>query len=169
MKQRRRSSLIESIVNVIAGVGVATATQIIVFPWFGLYVSLADTGEIAAIFTAVSIVRQFCLRRLFEHLRVEWSPAMTLATGSARAPIADRGNDLYETPEVATEALLRVENLPPVSGSLPVALALSLGCYAGMATPSSPQISSTTIPPTKKHPDGISFLSGTCRSASKRS
>ena len=70
MKQRRRSSLIESIVNVIAGVGVATATQIIVFPWFGLYVSLADTGEIAAIFTAVSIVRQFCLRRLFEHLRV---------------------------------------------------------------------------------------------------
>ncbi len=38
---------------------------------------------------------------------------MTLATGSARAPIADRGNDLYETPEVATEALLRVENLPP--------------------------------------------------------
>ena len=37
---------------------------------------------------------------------------MTVATGSARAPIADRGDDLYETPEVATEALLRVENLP---------------------------------------------------------
>lgn len=29
------------------------------------------------------------------------------------APLKDRGNDLYETPEVATEALLRVEQLPP--------------------------------------------------------
>ncbi len=29
-------------------------------------------------------------------------------------PLAARGNDLYETPEVAVEALLRVENLPRV-------------------------------------------------------
>jgi hypothetical protein len=36
-----------------------------------------------------------------------------MALATLRAPIADRGNDLYETPEVATEALLCVENLPP--------------------------------------------------------
>lgn len=35
-----------------------------------------------------------------------------VATGSARAPTADRGNDLYETPEVATESLVRAERLP---------------------------------------------------------
>jgi hypothetical protein len=35
-----------------------------------------------------------------------------LATQSARHPLADRGADLYETPAVATEALLRVEQLP---------------------------------------------------------
>lgn len=35
-----------------------------------------------------------------------------LSTQSAKAPLADRGNDLYETPEVATEALLRAEKLP---------------------------------------------------------
>lgn len=35
-------------------------------------------------------------------------------TGTTRAPIADRGDDLYETPAVAVEALLRVEALPPV-------------------------------------------------------
>lgn len=37
---------------------------------------------------------------------------MSLATGTARAPLRDRGDDLYETPEVAVEALLRVEQLP---------------------------------------------------------
>jgi hypothetical protein len=35
-----------------------------------------------------------------------------LATGSARAPLADRKDDLYETPEVATVALLKAEQLP---------------------------------------------------------
>jgi hypothetical protein len=37
-----------------------------------------------------------------------------LNTQSARAPLSERGNDLYETPAVATEALLRVEKLPHV-------------------------------------------------------
>jgi hypothetical protein len=38
----------------------------------------------------------------------------SLNTGAAKAALADRGNDLYETPEVATEALLRAEALPNV-------------------------------------------------------
>src|SRR5262245_25836468 len=29
-----------------------------------------------------------------------------------RAPLSERGNDLYETPAVATEALMRAEKLP---------------------------------------------------------
>lgn len=33
-------------------------------------------------------------------------------TGNKRAPLADRKDDLYETPAVAVEALLRVENIP---------------------------------------------------------
>lgn len=40
--------------------------------------------------------------------------SLTLATGSARAPLKERGNDLYETPAVAVEALLRVEPIPDV-------------------------------------------------------
>lgn len=34
-------------------------------------------------------------------------------TGNLRAPLSDRGDDLYETPAVAVAALLRVETLPP--------------------------------------------------------
>ena len=35
-----------------------------------------------------------------------------LSTGNAKAALAERGDDLYETPPVAVEALLSVENLP---------------------------------------------------------
>lgn len=36
-----------------------------------------------------------------------------LSTQSAKARLADRGNDLYETPAEAVHALLKVEQLPP--------------------------------------------------------
>ena len=34
--------------------------------------------------------------------------------GASRHALAERGNDLYETPACATHALLRIESLPPV-------------------------------------------------------
>ena len=37
-----------------------------------------------------------------------------LNTGNAKAALAERGDDLYETPAVATEALLRFEQLPEI-------------------------------------------------------
>lgn len=37
-----------------------------------------------------------------------------LSTGNARAALAARGDDLYETPSVAIQALLRAETLPEV-------------------------------------------------------
>jgi hypothetical protein len=37
---------------------------------------------------------------------------MSLVTGNLRAPLKARGMDLYQTPIVAVEALLRVEDLP---------------------------------------------------------
>jgi hypothetical protein len=35
-----------------------------------------------------------------------------MLTGNVRAPLRERGHDLYETPECATRALLRAEDLP---------------------------------------------------------
>ena len=37
---------------------------------------------------------------------------LATGTGNARAALADRKNDLYETPDVAIHALMRVEKLP---------------------------------------------------------
>ncbi len=70
MRQSKRMSLAESLTNVTVGYGVAVATQIAVFPLFGLEVRLSDNLAIGAIFTVVSILRSYSLRRLFEAFRV---------------------------------------------------------------------------------------------------
>lgn len=70
MKQSRLMSLVESLANVLVGYGVAVATQMLVFPLFGIAVSITENILIGLIFTAVSIVRSYALRRSFEALRV---------------------------------------------------------------------------------------------------
>lgn len=73
MKQSRLMSLMESLANVLVGYGVAVITQMVVFPLFGLAVTISENLLIGLIFTAVSIVRSYALRRGFEALRVRQS------------------------------------------------------------------------------------------------
>ena len=73
MKQSRWMSLVEAVTNVLVGYGVAVATQWAVFPLFGLHATLQENLLIGLIFTAVSIVRSYALRRGFEALRVRQS------------------------------------------------------------------------------------------------
>jgi hypothetical protein len=63
-------SLAESVANVVVGYGLAVATQVLVFPIFEVTVSVADSLAIGLAFTAVSMVRSYALRRLFERLRI---------------------------------------------------------------------------------------------------
>jgi len=79
MKQSRLMSLVESLANVLVGYGVAVATQMLVFPLFGLAVTVSENLLIGLIFTVVSIVRGYALRRGFEALRVRQS-AMASST-----------------------------------------------------------------------------------------
>jgi hypothetical protein len=67
--QSRRQSLIEAITNVVVGYALAVLTQIVVFPWFGLKVSLNDNLAISAMFVMISLLRSYALRRLFERWR----------------------------------------------------------------------------------------------------
>ena len=66
MTQSRRMSLIETLTNVAVGYALAVVTQIVVFPWFGLHPSLGENLALGAIFTAISLIRGYALRRLFE-------------------------------------------------------------------------------------------------------
>jgi len=67
--QSRTMSLIEAGANVVVGYGVAVTTQLLVFPWFGITATLAGNLMIGAIFTALSLVRSYVLRRVFERVR----------------------------------------------------------------------------------------------------
>jgi hypothetical protein len=79
-KQSRVMSLVEAVTNVVVGFLLALLTQIAVFPLFGLVVSAADNLLISMIFTAVSIVRSFTLRRIFEAVRVRRAKRRTPPT-----------------------------------------------------------------------------------------
>ena len=66
--QSRWMSLAEAVTNILVGYGVAVLTQLVVFPLFGLQASLAENLFIGAVFTVISLVRSFLLRRLFNAL-----------------------------------------------------------------------------------------------------
>lgn len=63
--QSRRMSMLESFINVAIGYGIAVLAQMAIFPLFGIHVPLHDNLMIGALFTAISIVRSYFLRRLF--------------------------------------------------------------------------------------------------------
>jgi hypothetical protein len=78
--QTRWMSLMESIANVIVGFVVAVIAQILVFPLFGMHPTFSQNLWIGLIFTAVSLVRSYLLRRGFELLRIRQAarqPAQT--------------------------------------------------------------------------------------------
>jgi hypothetical protein len=69
MKQSRLMSLAEAVANVVVGYMLAIATQIAVFPLFGIETGLREHLIIGLAFVGVSLVRSYALRRLFERLR----------------------------------------------------------------------------------------------------
>lgn len=70
MKQSRLMSAVESIANVAVGFGVAVLTQAMVFPLFGIHATPREHLAIGGVFTVVSVVRSYALRRFFEAVRV---------------------------------------------------------------------------------------------------
>jgi hypothetical protein len=63
-------SAVESVTNVAVGFGVAVATQALVFPLFGIHATMGEHLAIGALFTVVSVIRSYVLRRFFEAVRV---------------------------------------------------------------------------------------------------
>jgi hypothetical protein len=69
MKQSRAMSLVEAVANVIVGYALAIATQLAVFPLFGIEAALGDHLAIGLAFVGVSLARSYALRRLFGRIR----------------------------------------------------------------------------------------------------
>lgn len=69
--QKKSHSLIESLFNVLIGYFIALASQLIIFPRFGIHISMSDNLMIGALFTIVSIARSYALRRLFNRFTIK--------------------------------------------------------------------------------------------------
>ncbi len=69
--QSKKMSLVESLVSTAIGYSVATAANYFILPLFGHKVTLADASWIGVIFTGISLVRGYLVRRLFNWVHVK--------------------------------------------------------------------------------------------------
>ena len=65
MKQSKKNSFIEALTNVVVGYFLAVGTQILIYPFFGMKVSIYNNFIIGLIFLVVSLSRSYIIRRFF--------------------------------------------------------------------------------------------------------
>lgn len=69
--QSRLGSLLEATTSTLVGFLVAVLTQVVVFPIYGLEVGLGGNLQIALIFTVVSVLRGYLVRRVFNRIKFD--------------------------------------------------------------------------------------------------
>ncbi len=69
MSQTRTMSMVETITNVAIGLVVSFLSQVVVFKYYDIHISLAQNLELTLYFTVVSVIRGFALRRFFNSIR----------------------------------------------------------------------------------------------------
>lgn len=65
MSQSRKHSVFETVANVTIGYIVAMVAQVAILPMFGVVISIGDNLTMGLMFTGISVVRSYALRRLF--------------------------------------------------------------------------------------------------------
>lgn len=63
--QKRRHSLLESCLNTASGFILSYICGLIIFPLFGFAVGLGQNAAIVAVFTVISVARNYAWRRTF--------------------------------------------------------------------------------------------------------
>ena len=66
--QSKRNSAFEAATNVAIGYLVSVLANVLILPLFGYNVTIGDSFAIGLAFTAVSLVRSYVLRRIFNRL-----------------------------------------------------------------------------------------------------
>ena len=68
MSQTRRQSLIETVVGVAIGFALSMVASTVVYPWFGHSFTPSQNAGITVIFTVLSLLRGYGVRRFFNWL-----------------------------------------------------------------------------------------------------
>lgn len=63
MAQSKARSWAEAWVNIGIGYGINFLANLLIFPLFGWELSLSDNATIGVIYTVISLVRSYCIRR----------------------------------------------------------------------------------------------------------
>ena len=66
--QTKKHSLLESLTNVIVGLLMSFLTQLIIYPFLDIEVSLNQNIIITAVFFIISFVRGYVIRRIFNKI-----------------------------------------------------------------------------------------------------
>lgn len=75
MAQTKLGSLTESMANIAAGFTINYIANLLIFPLFGMHISLTANLLMGAIYTAISLARSYVLRRYFNGLKFGNAPA----------------------------------------------------------------------------------------------
>ena len=70
--QTKRGSLIETFTNIGVGLIVSLVLNAFIFPWMGFNISTSQNITLTLIYTAVSIIRSYALRRTFNRISVKY-------------------------------------------------------------------------------------------------
>ena len=69
MSQTRRGSLVEAWANIVVGFTINFFANLLIFPLFGMHISPGDNFIMGLIYTVISLVRSYVLRRWFNGLK----------------------------------------------------------------------------------------------------
>lgn len=65
MNQTRLGSLYEALINTVIGFSINYLANLLIFPHFGFHISLTTNFFMGLIYTFISVVRSYCIRRFF--------------------------------------------------------------------------------------------------------
>lgn len=65
MGQTRLGSFYEACINVIIGFAINYCANLLILPLFGFHISLSENFFMGLLYTIISVIRSYCIRRWF--------------------------------------------------------------------------------------------------------
>lgn len=69
MSQSKKQSAVETVIGTFVGILTSMVTQAIIYPMYGFQVTFMENVGITFIFTVVSLVRGYLIRRFFNNMK----------------------------------------------------------------------------------------------------
>jgi hypothetical protein len=73
--QTRLGSAIETGANIVIGFAINFCANLLVFPMFGVPLHASTAFYVGLVFTGISVVRSYVLRRVFNKVKARWNHA----------------------------------------------------------------------------------------------